>query len=169
MRCRKVTRRLLAFLDGEIGEREKERIARHLKTCGVCGEEAKTLSSLWTLLDEGKETITPSPYFWNKLEQRIAHAERDANVFGKLWERLNRAFIPAAVTAALIIGLFIGTRLGEVVYSSIANTINPENLSLAQEAMNQSLSLNTLDNFPRESIGGVYTTLNTESTSTQQR
>lgn len=169
MRCGKVTRKLLAFLDGEIGGKEKERIASHLKTCQSCGEEAKVLSSLWGLLEEGKESIRPSPYFWNKLEQRIAHAERDTSVFGKLLERLNRVFIPATATAVSVIGLFIGIQLGEAVYSNIVKNLNPESSASIQQEVDQSLHLNILDDFPGESIGGVYYTLIAESKSSETK
>lgn len=169
MRCGKVTRRLLAFLDGEIGEKEKERIANHLKTCRSCGEEAKALSSLWRLLDEGKENIKPFPYFWNKLERRITEVKENQDIFGKLWEWLNKAFVPATATAVLVIGLFIGIQLGEAVYSSIARKLNPESISLAQREVDESLQLNTLDDFPGESIGGVYYTLIAEGESSEKR
>lgn len=169
MRCGRIKKRMSAFLDGEVGEKEKKRIAGHLKTCRSCGEEAKTLSLLWALLAEEKESIRPSPYFWNKLEQRIVEVEENKNVFGKFLERLNRAFVPATATAVLVIGLFIGIQLGEVVYSGIAKVISPDSSSLAQKEVDQSLYLSALDDFPGESIGGVYTALITEGKSPQRR
>jgi len=169
MRCRKVTKKLSAFLDGEAGEKEKGRITSHLRTCHSCGEEAKALSSLGSLLKEERENIKPSPYFWNKLEQRIAQAEGQQKVFEKLLERLNRVFVPATASAILLIGIFIGSQLGAVVYSAIAKSLNPESFATVQMEVDQSLHLNTLDDFPQESIGGVYTALITESRSPQGR
>ena len=156
MRCRKIKKKLLAFLDGEVGEKEKERIASHLKTCLSCGEEAKTLSSLSVLLREEKESIKASPYFWNKLEQRIIQAETNKNAFDTLLEWLNRTLIPASATAVVVIGLFIGIRLGGTIYTRIAQILNPDNSSLVQKEMNQSLHLSTLNDFPQESVGEIY-------------
>jgi anti-sigma factor RsiW len=156
MRCRKIKKKLLAFLDGEVGEKEKERIASHLKTCLSCGEEAKTLSSLSVLLREEKESIKASPYFWNKLEQRIIQAETNKNAFDTFLEWLNRTLIPASATAVVVIGLFIGIRLGGTIYTRIAQILNPDNSSLVQKEMNQSLHLSTLNDFPQESVGEIY-------------
>lgn len=165
MRCRKVRKRLSAFLDGEVGEMVKERIALHLEGCSSCGNDARALSSLSLLLKEGRESIKPSPYFWNKLEQRIAQTEENQSVFGKLLDRLGKAFIPATATAILLVGLFIGTQLGGAVYSSIAKKLNPESFSLVQKDVDQSLYLNSLDDFPGESLGGIYNALLTETKS----
>jgi predicted anti-sigma-YlaC factor YlaD len=169
MRCRKVRRKLSAFLDGEVREKEKEKIASHLKACSSCGEKARILSSVLTLLEKGRESIKPSPYFWNRLDHRIAQIERKKDAFAKLLERINRAFIPATATAVLVIGLFIGIQLGEVVYCGIAESLSRKDSSSLQEAVDQSLYLSTLDDFPGESIGGVYNSLVTETKSPQER
>lgn len=156
MRCRKVTRKLSAFLDGEVGERQKERIASHLKTCPSCGEEVKTLSTLSVLLKEDEVSMKPPPYFWNKLEQKIIQAETNKNTFNTILEWLNHTLIPAGATAVMVIGLFIGTHLGGVIYSNIAQLLNPDNSSSVQQEMSQSLHLNSLNDFPQESIGDIY-------------
>jgi len=163
MRCRKARKEISTLTDGEVGERERERIASHIKTCKSCEEEFETLSALSVLLEKGQETIKPSPYFWNKLEQRIVQAEESKSVFGEFLERLRQAFIPATVTAVLIIGSFIGIQLGEVAYSSIVEVLRPQNVSLAQQDVDQSLHLDTLDDFPRESLGQIYSALLAEN------
>ena len=167
MRCEKVKRGLSAFVDGEVKDKEKKKILAHLKTCSSCDQEAKTLFSLQVLLEEGKETIKIPPYFINKLEQKIAQLEEKKNAFGKLWERINQAFIPATTVAILIIGIFIGNHLGDVFYSGIAEILNFRDSSLIQEAVDQSLYLSSLDDFPPESLGGAYTALIKESQSPQ--
>jgi len=163
MRCRKARKKISALLDGETGEREKERITSHLRACKTCEEELETLSSLSLLLKAGQESINPSPYFWNKLEQRIVQAEESKSVFGNLWEKLNHVFIPATATVVLLIGLYIGIQLGDFVYSSIDKILNPERVTLVQQEVDQSLHLDTLDDFPRESIGQIYTALLAEN------
>lgn len=167
MRCPKVKKKLSAFVDGEIKEKEKNKILAHLRTCLSCDQEAKTLFSLQALLEEGKETTQPSPYFLNKLERRIAQLEQKKIPFGKLLQLINRAFVPATITAVLIIGLLVGNHLGEVFYSKVANFLSPTDSSSIQEAVDKSLSLNTLDDFPPESLGGAYTALIKESQSPQ--
>ncbi len=41
--CRRVRKNLVAFLGGELGEAEREKIRRHLETCSRCGRELKDL------------------------------------------------------------------------------------------------------------------------------
>lgn len=169
MRCRKVRRKLSAFLDHEVGKKDQERITSHLESCPFCREDSITLATLSLLLEKGKENVKPSPYFWNRLEQKITRIGESQTIFEKLLERLNQAFIPATATAVLIIGLFIGTQLGGVVYSNIANKLNPESFTLVQKDADQSLYLNALDDFPGESLGGIYNALLTENKSPEKR
>lgn len=156
MKCQKVRKKSSAFVDGELSEKKKVEITHHLETCPSCGEEVKVLSSLSVLLREEKESIKVSPYFWNKLEQGIIHAETNKNAFDTLLEWLNRTLIPASATAVVVIGLFIGICLGGIIHTRIAQILNPDSSSLVQQEMNQSLHLSTLNDFPQESIGEIY-------------
>ncbi len=169
MRCQKVRIKLPALLDGQAIEKDKEIIFHHLESCLFCREEIRDLSSLSLLLREEKESIKASPYFWNKLEQRIIQAEVNKNIINSISEWLNRTLIPASATAVIIIGLFIGTNLGGVIYTNIADILNPDDTSLVQQEMNQSLHLNTLNDFPQESIGEVYTGLLAENNLPERR
>jgi anti-sigma factor RsiW len=163
MRCRKARKRLSAFVDGEVSEREREGIYRHLETCPSCGEEAIVLSSLSVLLRGEKESIKASPYFWNRLEQTIILAETNKKAFDSIREWLDRTLVPAGATAVIAIGLFIGTHLGGAIYPNIAQILNPDDSPSVQEEINQSLHLNTLSDFPQESIGEIYTGLLAEN------
>ena len=169
MKCQKIKKRLSVFVDGEVKEKEKNKILAHLSTCPSCAQEAKTLFSLQALLEEEKETIKPSPYFTNKLEQRIAQIEKKEGLLRNLLEYINRALVPATITSALIIGTLFGNTLGEVFYSRISKILNPGESSSIQETVDQSLYLNSLDDFPSESLGGVYIALITENQSSQSR
>jgi predicted anti-sigma-YlaC factor YlaD len=169
MKCQKIKKRLSVFVDGEVKEKEKNKILAHLSTCAYCAQEAKTLFSLQALLEEEKETIKPSPYFTNKLEQRIAQLEKKEGLLRNLLEYINRALVPATITSVLIIGTLFGNKLGEVFYSRISKILNPGESSSIQEVVDQSLYLNSLDDFPSESLGGVYIALITENQSSQSR
>ena len=169
MKCQKIKKRLSVFADGEVKEKEKNKILEHLSTCSYCAREARTLSSLQALLEEEKETIQPSPYFTNKLEQRIAQLETKEGPLRKLLEYINRALVPATITSVLVIGTLFGNKLGDVFYSRISRLLNPGESSSIQETVDQSLYLNSLDDFPSESLGGVYIALITENQSSQSR
>ncbi len=169
MKCKKVIKKLAIFLDGQAGEKDNEAISNHLKTCQCCGQEVKELTSLSFLLKQEKESVQASPYFWNKIEQAIIQAETNRNVLDTIWEWVNRTLIPVGATAVVVLGLFVGTNLGSVIYTNIAQILNQDNSSLAQQEINQSLNLNTLNDFPQESIGEIYTGLLAESNLPEQR
>lgn len=159
MRCQKIRKKLPAYLVGQTVEKDKETISRHLETCQSCRQEVKELSSLSSLLKQEKESVQTSPYFWNKLEQAIIQAEINEKPLDIIRGWMNRTLIPASATAVIIIGIFIGANLGGVIYTNIVHILNPDNSSVVQKEMDQSLQLNTLNDFPKESIGDIYNDL----------
>lgn len=146
MRCRKVQRTLSAFLDGELSEQKASYITEHLSRCPTCQQEMVSLSSVWKRLGEIHE-VAPSPYFWTRLNARIAQAEERHFPLSQVWGRLNRLLVPATAIAALVVGLWIGGTLYDV---------HQENQAEKWEQAVTSLHLDALDDFPAESIGLAY-------------
>ena len=149
MRCQKVKRKLSAFLDGELSERKASRIAEHLSGCQHCQQEAAFLSSVWERLEEMRE-VDPSPYFWTRLNARIAQVEDRRFSLDKVRGILNRLLVPATAVAALVVGLWIGGALYDV------HWVDKPDL---WEQATASLYLDALDDFPAQSIGLAYTEL----------
>jgi len=156
MKCQKVRKRLPGFLDHQVSKRVSEKVTYHLETCQFCREEAEALSLLSALLREERESVKAVPYFWNTLEQRIIQAEANRNALDAILEWVNRTLIPVGATVVIVIGLFVGARLGGTVYTRIAQILNPDNSSLVLQEIDQSLNLNILNDFPQESIGEIY-------------
>ena len=146
MRCRRVQRRLSAFLDGELSEKQTSRIAEHLSGCPNCQQEVASLSSVWEQLGETHE-VDPSPYFWTRLSARIAQAEERRFSLDNVLGMLNRLLVPATVVAASVVGLWIGGALYDVQRGD-----EPE----VWEQVTASLYLDVLDDFPGQSIGSAY-------------
>ena len=149
MRCQKVKRKLSAFLDGELSEKKASRIAEHLSGCQHCQQEAASLSSVWKRLEEMGE-VDPSPYFWTRLNARIAQVEERRFSLGKILGILNRSLLPATAVVALVVGLWIGGALYDV------HWVDKPDL---WEQATASLYLDALDDFPAQSIGLAYTEL----------
>ncbi len=156
MKCQKVRKKLTTFLDGQAREIDKKSISHHLEICQCCRQEVKELTSLSFLLKQEKESVQASPYFWNQIEQAIIQAETNKQPLDMIREWINRTLIPVGAATVIILGLLIGTNLGGAIYSNIANILNSDNSSTIQQEMNQSLQLNTLNDFPKESIGDIY-------------
>jgi len=146
MRCRRVQRRLSAFLDGELSEKMAAQIAEHLSGCPHCQQEAESLSSVWEQLEEMHE-IDPAPFFWTRLNARIAQAEERRFSLDKVGGMLNRLLVPATAIAASVVGLWIGGALHDIYEEG-----QPE----PWEQVATALHLDALDDFPAESIGLAY-------------
>ena len=146
MRCRTVQRKLSAFLDGEVPEKMTSQITEHLSGCPACREEAASLSAVWKGLEEMRE-IDPSPYFWTRLNARIAQAERRRFSPDRVWRMLSRTLVPVTGVTAAVIGLWIGGALYDV--------YQPDRTD-EWDQVASALYLDTLDDFPAQSIGSAY-------------
>ena len=161
MKCKKVRKKLLIFLDEELSERQRIEIQNHLNGCPGCLKQVGVLSKLWTVAGE-LERIEPSPYLWNNLSLRIAEYESSKNLFSAFFETIDRYAVPATTIVIFLIGIFIGISLG-----NFPNSQKPKASSLnsdvtAKEKFVKSSYLDSFDDLPPESIGGIYITLESE-------
>jgi len=103
-------KKLSAFLDGEVSEKEKAAIDEHLKRCADCRNQAEDLAFVSDTLDllEGAE---PVPCFALRLRKRIAPKEPKG--FAK-WA--GRIAIPAGAALASALLFLSGIYLGKTVY-----------------------------------------------------
>ena len=83
MKCRKVKKNLVLFLDGELSSPEAEGVRNHLESCEACREEAQLLAStLDVALQRTREKAAPAPpenfcsLFWERVRERGAGARR---------------------------------------------------------------------------------------------
>lgn len=143
MKCPKVRKKLSAFLDNELKEEQRERIREHLKNCPSCVRELKELSLTWEFVKK-LEGVESSPYLWNNLLKKISQP-----IF--IRKRTFHILAPVAATVILIGGILTGILIGRIFYS--------ERIFLTQKENTDFLYLNTFDDFPPDSIGGIYTTL----------
>ena len=146
MRCRRVRRRLSAFLDGELSEKQASQMAEHIAACPDCQQEVASLSSVWEQLGERRE-VDPSPYFWTRLRARIAQAEERRFSLDHVLGMLSRLLVPATTVAASVVGLWIGGALYDI--------YGEDRLDPWEQAATV-LHLDALDDFPAESIGLAY-------------
>ncbi len=70
MRCEEIETLLSGYLDGELTQQERQKVALHLESCPRCreqSEELKTLKDATAQLDYE----TPSPKEWRAMERTI--------------------------------------------------------------------------------------------------
>lgn len=99
MDCEKIRSELVAYLDGELGDRAADEVRSHLERCPACKLEAEQLLAAGTALDEIAD-IEPSPDFTARTVQRAMAAPALAPISRV---QLLRRLVPAIAAAAVIL------------------------------------------------------------------
>lgn len=156
MKCKKVKKSLIAFIDKTLRSEEREKIEAHLQHCEDCFRDFRALENLY-LPAESVEPIEPSPGIWNRLERKIEAGQED------VFRTQIPAFTSRLVFAALVLIIFlaavgIGVFLGysEPVSSAKVTAVEPEE-QLAAETY-----LDAFDAFPRGSVASAYYSIQIE-------
>jgi len=154
MECKRVKRKLSAYLDGELSNRGMLEIEKHLKDCTSCVQEKESILASLNLIDESIPVIEPSPYFWTKLKYQILQREEQKRLKTRIFGWLSYKPVTVAVVAAAVVGLFLGNFLGKALYYGEEKT--------NETAYAEALNLGELDDFPSGSIGEAYLELITQ-------
>jgi anti-sigma factor RsiW len=122
MRCQRIQPHLLALVEGELKQRKREKVARHVAACPACASAMRSLRQTLRVV-QTIEVPEPSPAFWQEfgtaLHQRIRREEaaHQGRRRGQLWElfRLPKPALAAvAVSLILVCSLpFLGGRPGQ--------------------------------------------------------
>ncbi|MDA8131107.1 MAG: zf-HC2 domain-containing protein [Elusimicrobia bacterium] len=95
--CENISRRLSAYMDGELPEREREAAESHLASCAACSEELASLRAASAAVS-ALPRVEPPPFF----AARTAAAAKALNGAGPL-----RAFLRFPLPAAAVLTAFI--------------------------------------------------------------
>jgi len=101
--CTRIIRKLSAYIDGELGAKDREAVKAHLASCASCAEELRRLAAV----DPGLKLLpgaAPSPFF----AARVAAAARARQIYHGPFRRFLSFPVPAAaaLTAFIIFNLF---------------------------------------------------------------
>ena len=122
MRCHRVQKKLSAYQDGEIGGKERERIAAHLEGCPACRSTYAELERVWQSLEK-IPGIEVSAGFEGRLFERINTVPEP-----HAWWRFHWGFLvvpwrlaPAMAAVVLLVGMVLGGYLGNVLVSGFSS------------------------------------------------
>ena len=155
MKCKKIRKKLVAYLDGELGEKQKLLIKRHLLECAECRKEVDLLSRTSCLL-KNQPRIKSSLDFDVNLWRKINSLEK-REITPHPLKRVAYIILPAAVAAALIIGVFMGNLVEKLTPSQNVNTPNLEEEYLS------SIGLDSFEDFPPGSLPQAYFSLTNQT------
>jgi len=148
MRCKRVRQKLITYLDGELKERQKLLMEEHLSQCDKCREEVDSLLKISNFL-KSWENIKPSQCLEVNFWRRVSSGKKRYPLFEPILRQLTPLALPAAITAALIIGIFLGNLVLEKTISSRAGSSwEEEYISLA--------GLDSFQDFPSGSLSEAY-------------
>ena len=145
MKCQEIQKRFSAYLDGELDENQRKIIQSHLRGCTTCQEALNILAETWNLLDTLPKP-EPVPYFYTRLKARMA--SEDTKKTG--WTE--RILVPISATAAIVLGILVGSTVGR-------NGNGVTMASSSEENVISSVYIDTFDDFPAASLGETYFTL----------
>ena len=161
MKCSKVTKKLLSFLDKELSEKESSVIQEHLNHCPNCSRRANALAEFYSP-SENLETVNSPAFLWEKVYQKITDYENNHHPLTQFFET-----VPRYATAVAMIVIFFMAVLTGIYLGSNPNFQNSETLTVtteisAEEEFINATYINSFDDIPSESVGGVYLTLKAE-------
>ncbi len=129
MECRKIQEYFSAYLDGELPEAQAELVARHLEVCSLCQQEFQAWERLWDFL--AAEPVQAPADLTDRVLARLP-----INRPQPWWRHL-------ALAASLLLGIFLGGRLGLDLHQKILPK-QMENTQLAWEGF-EATPANSLD------------------------
>ena len=152
MKCERVKRKLVAYLDGELEQRLKFKVKKHLSQCATCKGEAGLLQKTVRLLKE-QEHVMPSVSFETRLWERIHQVKNRHLLPEVVVGRLGRALVPAVAVLVLVVGIVVGSLVGNVTIPSPGTS--------QEEAYAMAIGLDNFQDAPPGSLPEVYFTLAT--------
>jgi anti-sigma factor RsiW len=153
MKCRNIQKKLSAYQDRELRPREQEEVSRHLLNCQSCREQYEKLERVWQTLG-GLEEVRPVPWFYQQIVRRIDEP-RERGSLPSFQQVLQILRAPAIVSVILMIGLLLGTYLGNVLVQSGFLPFQRNSVSYSQKGPFLS-SLNVFDPVPPGTLADGY-------------
>ncbi len=101
MRCEEVRGRLDEWVEGALGERQKEAVAAHLAGCDDCRAEARALEALLAAAADLPREIRPPRELWAGIDARLAGSERPRRAGLPAWAMVAAALALVVATAAV--------------------------------------------------------------------
>jgi anti-sigma factor RsiW len=151
MKCKRIRRKLVAYLDGELEEKQKLPIKEHLTKCRECKKEADLLETTLYLLKD-QQRLKPSQGFEASLWEKVHSSEEEKQLLPQaIFGRFSRLILPAAVAATLIIGVVVGNSVEKIIPSQTVN--------LGEEKYLTSIGLDSFQDLPSGSLPEIYLNL----------
>ncbi len=156
MNCKNIQKKLSAYQDKELSEKEMATIEQHLATCSECSQILIEMKDTWKEL-ETVEKFDAAPFFWTRLSGRLDTVDNAVprNVFNPL------QWIPASVAAALVLvfALYTGIYLGKTIFQHSTETRRAS----IEDEISELFTIYSIEEYTGESISDAYVSLISEN------
>ncbi|MGM0498476.1 MAG: zf-HC2 domain-containing protein [Bacteroidota bacterium] len=146
MKCNKVHKNLLFYIDGELSSDKTEEIYNHLMQCSECRKLYKQIAGVWNSAKE--EKIPYQPFFYTRVEQGLKNNKAKEQ---SILKRYGKVILqPAIYFIVLGLGIFIGVQLGQGVQSQ--QQVSSNEVSSRQEFIEAYADSNFINGMQLESL-----------------
>ncbi|MFZ2053964.1 MAG: zf-HC2 domain-containing protein [Candidatus Aminicenantales bacterium] len=114
--CRRLRRDFVTFLEGEMSERDRENVKRHLEACPACAQELKDLERILESADSlGQEMKSVlAGIDWDAQAEKIVAAVWDEKVHPQKEPKRARLWASLPRLRPVLVGLLLGIMVGGV-------------------------------------------------------
>ena len=146
MKCNKIHKNLLFYIDGELSSNKADEIYNHLMQCSECRKLYEQMAGIWNAAEE--ERIPYQPFFYTRVEQALKNNRAKKQ---PIFRRYGKAILqPAIYFIVLGLGIFIGVQLGQGVQSQ--QQVSSNEISSRQQFIEAYADSNYINGMQLESL-----------------
>lgn len=116
MKHKTIQKKLLRYLDGDLPDREKAKVRRHLEGCRTCRDALKMIESMW-IMERPIERKAAPPFLWTRIAARL-RLETKRSFFKEFKKDVRLALRPVVTVVVLLFIFLCGVQLGNLVIRS---------------------------------------------------
>jgi hypothetical protein len=117
MKCNKLYKDLIFFVEGSLSPERKKEINYHLSDCDTCRKFVNELTYSLEIIDKEKK-IETNPFLYSRILYKINNFEESAHTFRVFALKTLR---PVFVILLILFGIFSGIKLGNSYSSKYIN------------------------------------------------
>jgi len=141
MRCSKASKCLSPYIDGELGPQERALLESHLARCGGCARKLEELTRVHSLFVDAERVSAPQGFSAEVMEKVSAQPSRGFSLIP--------FFTRFAEVTAVVLAITAGIMSGNILTNALT-------LHHRGETIVASLSLDTFEALPPDSLGSAY-------------
>jgi hypothetical protein len=120
-------------LEGELSEKKKQRVDKHLENCQTCRKIFEKTRQAW--VSAASDKIDYQPFFYTRVKQRMEDREESKRT--GFFPQISRKLLqPAIYFAVLGLGIYLGIQLGKGLEPGYDNTAQTRQIDYIENYAN---------------------------------